>query len=107
MRVFRVFHVISIVLFVFLGVAFGMDDISLCDQVIKDAGIPIDGISGWPVERIDFKPEATRAQRDQAWQIVRSFDAEAERKKISDEKTAIEQKLSSLGITVEELRKIL
>lgn len=46
----------------------------LCDQAIRVAGIPIEGVSGWPVKRIDFLPEATDAQKAQAWDIANNFD---------------------------------
>lgn len=53
--------------------------VTILDQQIKTAGIPIDGVSigkradksTW---RIDFKAEATPEQRSQAAQIVAAFD---------------------------------
>ncbi len=46
----------------------------LVSRAIEDAGIPIDGVSGWPIERIMFRPEATDEQQQQAWDIVHTFN---------------------------------
>lgn len=56
--------------------------ITLLDMKIKEAGIPIHGLSGWPVQRVDFKEEATEEQKNKAWDIVNSFDQEKELKKV-------------------------
>lgn len=58
--------------------------ITLCDQLIRSAGIPIDGISDWPVKRIDFKPEATEEQKALAWEIVKNFNYEQEISKVKN-----------------------
>lgn len=50
----------------------------LCTKSIELAGIPIYGVSGWPVKRIDFREEATEEQKQQAWDIVKNFDYEKE-----------------------------
>ena len=41
-------------------------------QALLNAGIPIDGVSS--AGRIDFKPEATQQQRDEAATILASYD---------------------------------
>lgn len=42
---------------------------------IAEAGIPIDGVSGsGPGVRIDFRPQATGPQRQEAQQIAANFD---------------------------------
>lgn len=52
--------------------------VSLVHLKIKEAGIPADGVSGWPVERMQFKSETTEAQIAQAWDIVKNFAYEKE-----------------------------
>ena len=50
------------------------------------AGIPIDGVSGTgPTCRIDFRPEATKAQRDQAAQILAAFDWTPQKERDADQ----------------------
>lgn len=45
------------------------------DQLLRDGGIPIDGVSGaGPACRIDFRNEATEAQRSAARQMAQNFD---------------------------------
>lgn len=50
-------------------------DVGLLDQKLKAAGIPIAGISkSNGVYQVEFLPEATQQQRDQAAAIVAAFD---------------------------------
>ncbi len=43
-------------------------------EQIADTGIPVHGVSIGPPIRVDFKPEATDQQRQQAASIVAGFD---------------------------------
>ncbi len=52
----------------------GNPPVLLIHQKIQKAGIPIVGVSGWPVERLDFSPEATTEQKQAAWDIANHFD---------------------------------
>lgn len=62
--------------------AVSLAPITLLDIKIKEAGIPIHGLSGWPLQRIDFKNEATPDQQQQAWDIVSRFNHDEELEKI-------------------------
>jgi len=57
-----------------------MGVIIVLDTQIRDAGVPIDGVSdrGDGTYRVDFRPEATPAQRSQAAAIAAAFDPVAE-----------------------------
>src|SRR3989344_9334558 len=67
----------------FIAKTYGEFPIAICHRKIEEAGIPIDGVSGWPVKRIDFKPEATEEQKAKAWEIVNNFDLEKELEKLT------------------------
>lgn len=59
-------------------------NLSKLDAELRAAGIPIDGVSGTTVGRIDYRPEATREQRKQAAAILAAhdpYDYAAERRK--------------------------
>lgn len=52
-----------------------MSRLAVLDQLIRDAGVPIDGLSGsGPGVRIDFREEATPNQRAAAHQLAATFD---------------------------------
>ena len=112
----KLIFLLILVEMVFVGVfSFGPDvragdfdepPISIADKKIKAAGIPIDGIAmdDGRIVRIDFKPEATQEQRNQAWDIARNFDYEAVL--VDIEKTSRTQKLVTFfGDEVPELNK--
>ncbi len=73
--------------------------VMLIHEKIEKAGIPIDGVSGWPVKRIDFTSAATDEQMQQAWEIATGFDYE----KALDEIKAGEGLITSYGGKVPEL----
>lgn len=53
------------------------ESIARLDSELRAAGVPIDGVSGGPPPapvRVDYRPGATAAQRDQGAQIVAAFD---------------------------------
>lgn len=50
-----------------------IDGCTILDQQLNDAGIPIDGVSGGPPWRIDYKAEATPEQRTQGDAIAAAF----------------------------------
>lgn len=73
-------------------------DISVIDQALRDAGIPIDGVATVPdpsmadpnwflvtrtidnlTIRVDFRPEATQTHKDQAVQIIQTLDVRPRR----------------------------
>ena len=52
----------------------------LIDEKLRELGIPIDGVAdnGDGTYRIDFRPEATEEQRNQADTVIAGLDFEAE-----------------------------
>ncbi len=65
-------------------------------EQIRDAGVPIDGLSGTgPGVRIDFRPEATPAQRTQAAGMVAAFNWAPRRPRALADVTAAVQALST------------
>lgn len=82
--------------------------ISAFDEALRAAGIPIDGVSGvpGPSVRIDFRPEATREQRQQANDLAQAFDwseptpAQERRQKA---KTALQSLPDPLSLLVKAL----
>lgn len=49
-------------------------NLSKLDVELRVAGIPIDGVSGTKIGRIDFRPEVTPEQREQAAAILAAHD---------------------------------
>lgn len=79
-----------------------MINISKLHKELEQAGIPIHGVSS--DGRIDFKPEATQAQRDQAKQIVSNHDPREEVPIVKDD---TRWNALTAGQKVEELRNYL
>jgi hypothetical protein len=62
----------------------GMSVAAVIDRALRAAGVPIDGISLRRIDdkstwRVDFKSNATQAQRDQVTAIIEAFDPETVR----------------------------
>lgn len=70
---------------------------------LLDAGIPIDGVASTDPVQIDFKPEATAAQRAQAEQIVANHNPASK----SKQQNSLEQAKGSVQPLVgKDIRKL-